>query len=326
MTIGIAAHGPGAGLAVFAALRGVERVGRGAIGGFASFVCLTETGELVRAETQRGGTTTLFTDGEATGVPPPPAVAAAPLAAVMSSGPDRPTPLAQFTPGEAGVGLVTGHRLPNRPGVDGVAVNLAVLARMRAGASAREAIDAELERNPAADAGLIALDVRGGLCCGNTALVARRADLGIALERDGETGAAVAVLHNAIHPAAPLAQLAAQLALDSMNPCDRADWHVEVRAGTSVVLADRNAVVLDENGSVARVEVDRPALVAAYAEGAVIGPAALVVRGDRVLGRTTSEPYGVVADGRIRALSGRDVAVLGVRTSASRPAGSSDGG
>ncbi|MFP4126312.1 MAG: DUF6963 family protein, partial [Alphaproteobacteria bacterium] len=119
MTIGIAATGAGAGLAVFAALRAVERVGRGAIGGFASFVAISEAGELVQAETQRGGTATLFVDGEATGVAPPAAVAQARFAAVMSSGPDRPPPLARFTPGDAAVGLVSGHRLPNMPGVDG---------------------------------------------------------------------------------------------------------------------------------------------------------------------------------------------------------------
>ncbi len=40
-------------------------------------------------------------------------------AALMSSGPNRPSPLAQFTPGDARVGLVTGHRLPNTVGAGG---------------------------------------------------------------------------------------------------------------------------------------------------------------------------------------------------------------
>jgi len=312
MTIGIAATGPCAGLAVFRALRAVERVGRGAIGGFASFVCITAAGELVRAETQRGGTATLFVDGEATGVEPPATVAEARFAAVMSSGPDRPAPLAQFTPGDAAVGLVTGHRLPNMPGVDGAPLNLAVLARMRAGAPASAAAEAELARNPDADAGIITVDLAKGLFAGNTDLVASRGDLGFALERDAATGAGVAVLHNAIHPASGLAPLAAAVALDAMNPPDRADFHIVVTAGTPVVAGAANALVLGEGERVARIEVTRRAFLSGTAEGAVIGPDAVVRRGDTVLGRPTSEPYGVVSDGRIRSLSGVDTVRLGV--------------
>ena len=63
MTIGIAVTGPDAGLAAFEALRAVERVSRGAIGGFVSFVAIGAEGSLLRAQTQRGGTRTLFTRG-----------------------------------------------------------------------------------------------------------------------------------------------------------------------------------------------------------------------------------------------------------------------
>ncbi len=318
MTIGIAATGPGAGLAVFRALRAVERVGRGAIGGFASFVCITEAGALVRAETQRGGTATLFVDGETTGVEPPRAVAAARFAAVMSSGPDRPAPLAQFTPGDAAVGLVTGHRLPNMPGVDGTPVNVAVLARMREGATASEATQAEVRRNPEADAGIIAVDRAGGLFAANTDLVAARGDLGFALERDTETGAGVAVLHNAIHPASGLAPLAAAIALDVMNPPDRVDFHVTVAAGTPVVAGAANALVLGAGDRVERIEVTRATFLTGIAHGAVIGPDAVVRRGDAILGRPTSEPYGVVRDGALVSLSGLDALSLGVRA-AGRP-------
>ena len=41
MTIGIAVRGPGAGLAAFKALAAVEKIGRGAIGGF----CLLYTSD-----------------------------------------------------------------------------------------------------------------------------------------------------------------------------------------------------------------------------------------------------------------------------------------
>src|SRR3546814_6393350 len=69
----------------------------------------------------------------------------------------------QFTPADAAVGMVTGHRLPNTPGVDGRPLNLAVLARLQQGETPRQAVEAVLAANPEADAGLIALACDGSL-------------------------------------------------------------------------------------------------------------------------------------------------------------------
>jgi hypothetical protein len=313
MTIGIAVHGPMAGLATFRALQVVERVGRGAIGGFASFVVITADGQLLRAETQRGGTSTLFTAGEATGVAPPPLYAEAPIAAVMSSGPDRPAPLSQFTPGSATAGLVTGHRLPNMPGVDGVPINRAVLDRMARGQSAPDAAQAELERNPDADAGIIALDCERRIFAGHTELVARRPDIGRAVVRAPGRAAAVAVLHNAIHPHTPLAALAAAVALDIMDPADRADLRVRLEAGTPVELGAENCVFVDRANVATAVTVTQASWLAGRRDGAVVSFAAAVRRGQELLGYATAEPYGVVESGRIVSLSGAESAELGVR-------------
>src|ERR1700686_2557427 len=117
MTIGIAARGPNAGLAVYRSLRAAERVGTGSIGGFATFAAITADGKLLRHETQRGGTSTLFIEGESTGTEPPPEVAAATSAAVISSGPDRPEP-EKLLSADPLAGLVTGHRMPITIGVD----------------------------------------------------------------------------------------------------------------------------------------------------------------------------------------------------------------
>ena len=97
MTIGIAAYGPNAGQAIIDALRAAEVVGHGAISGFVSMVVIGEDGELHRIETQRGGTQGLLKGGEM-----PTHFMRARHAALMSSGPDRPSPLAQFTPGMRG--------------------------------------------------------------------------------------------------------------------------------------------------------------------------------------------------------------------------------
>ncbi len=314
MTIGIAVRGPGAGLAVFRALATVEKVGRGAIGGFVSFVALTADGELLRAETQRGGTATLFTDGEKTGSEPPTAVANAPLAGLMSSGPDRPAPLSQFTPAAPNIGIVTGHRLPNMPDADGVALNQAVLDRMQAGEPAARAAQFVLEQNPDADAGIIALGLEGQAFAGNTAHVAKRGDLGRALASDAPTGTVVAVLHNAIQPHPALADLAASVAFDVMNPPDRADFSIEVTAGTSIELSDTNAVEIDDDGRAIKITVTQSSWLDPSRDGAVIDFAALVRRQGSTVGRTTEEPYCVVRNGRLISLSGRDLVTVGVRT------------
>lgn len=318
MTIGIGVMGPKAGLAAFEALAAVERVGRGAIGGFVSFVAITADGELHRAETQRGGTSTLFTDAECTGVPPPPEIANAPIAGLMSSGPDRPTPLSQFTPGAAGAGIVTGHRLPNMPGPgssgsDGVPLNQAVLARMQAGEPAGPAAAAVLEQNPEADAGIIALGIDGDSFVGNTAHVARRGDLGQAVLHEPTIGATIAVLHNAIHPHRALAELAAEIALDVMAPMDRLDFRIRVGTEALLELGSENAIHVDHDGNAQHITVTQASWLGPSRDGAVIDFAATVRQGDRLIGHTIAEPYCVVEHGKLISLSGGDHAMIGVR-------------
>jgi hypothetical protein len=318
VTIGIAVRGPSAGLAAFKALAAVEKVGRGAIGGFVSFVAITADGDVLRAETQRGGTTTLFTDGEITGVDPLPEIADAPLVGLMSSGPDRPAPLSQFTPAASGVGIITGHRLPNMPGLDGLALNQSVLDRMAKGAPAAEAGRIVLEQNPEADAGIIALGLEGEPFAGNTTHVAKRGDLGRALTGNASTGSVVAVLHNAIQPHQALADLAASVALDVMNPPDRADFWIEIAAGTPLALADENTVDVDAAGRAHRITVTQSSWLGPGRDGAVIDFAALVQRGGRTIGHAIAEPYSVVRDGRLVSLSGGDRVTIGVRAVGSR--------
>ena len=320
MTIGIGVIGPKAGLAAFEALAAVERVGRGAIGGFVSFVAISADGELHRAETQRGGTSTLFTDGERTGASPPSVIAEASIAGLMSSGPDRPAPLSHFTPAAANVGIVTGHRLPNMPGVDGMPLNQAVLARMQAGEPAGQAAVTILEQNPEADAGIIALGIDGDCFVGNTAHVARRGDLGQAVLHEPSVGATIAVLHNAIHPHRALADLAAAAALDVMTPHDRQDFCIRVGAGTSLELGSDNAVHLDQDGNAQRITVTQKSWLGPSRDGAVIDFAATVWKGGCLIGHTIAEPYCVVEHGRLISLSGGDHAMIGVRAIRGAPA------
>ncbi|MFO1350265.1 MAG: hypothetical protein U1F68_06125 [Gammaproteobacteria bacterium] len=314
MTIGIVAYGPNAGLAVFQALRAAERVAWGAIGGFASFAAISTTGGLLRAQTQRGGTTTLFVDGDRVGVDPPPLLAEARIAAVMASGPDRPEPLSQFVPGDPAVGLVSGHRLPNTAGREGMIINLDVLERMRRGASPRAAVDAVLDANPQADAGLIAVDLQGNVYARNSWRVIQRPDLGWAGRERDHPKAAVAVLHNAIQPAHALAPLAVEVALAVMTPAFPIDCWIVVEAGTRVVLGARDAVMVDAELRATQVITTDATLLDGRRDGAAIYLGAVVRGADRILGITAREPYCVLENGIIRSLNGQPslrVAVCG---------------
>ncbi|MEQ8354004.1 MAG: hypothetical protein RH942_00590 [Kiloniellaceae bacterium] len=310
MTIGIVASGPRAGLAVFKALQAVERVGAGAIGGFAAFAAVTAA-EVLRGETQRGGSATLFTAGERTGGDPDLAIAMAPLAGVMSSGPDRPQPLAQFVPALAGVGLVSGHRLPNMPGRDGVPVNLAVLDRLRAGRAPREAVESVLAANPAADAGIVAASLEGGIFAANSDRVAGRPDLGHA--RASAEGATVEVLHNAIYPVAPLAALAAEIALDVMLARHAPDGEITLRAETPVTFGNQDCVIVDEELVALEVKTSDARVVAGTWNCAAVYLGARVLCGGKLLGATMSEPNMMVIDGRLVSMSGQREIRIGFR-------------
>ena len=313
MTIGIAAYGPRAGLAVFKALRAAEKIGWGSIGGFASFAVITEDGRLTRYQTQRGGATTLFIDGDLTGVEPPSEVVNARTAALMSSGPDRPEPLSQFVPGDARAGLICGHRLPNTPGRDGAILNTAALQHLQQGKTPQQAIDAVLDANRQADAGLIAVNLRGQIYARNSDRVRQRPDLGWA-RREHASGAVVEVLHNAIHPAGSLAGLVADIALETMAPAFHPDNWLLVEAGIPVQLGEHGIVYVDDKLRALSVVTSDAGLLRERANGAAIYIGSDVRQGDERLGSTITEPYVVLEHGRIVSLSGQSSLRLGFRS------------
>lgn len=292
MTIGIAVSGPMAGLAAFRALRSVERLGRGAIGGFVSFVALSE-GRLLTASVQRGGGAKLFGGRE-----PPEEIAAAPLAGLMSSGPDRPEPLIQFTPADPEAGIVTGHRLPNMKGVDGRSPNVHALALMRVGAAPEAAVAEALAAAPKADAGLIAMDLSGRIALANSTLAGARDDRGEALAEDAATGMRIGVLHNSIFPVGGLAGAAVAAALDSAAPGDRVEEE-SLAIGLPLRLGAGRRLRLDDDGAPVGFEVDNEMWLAPAWEGSAVYRGDPVVRGEQVVGRVVREVYCIAHDGKV---------------------------
>jgi hypothetical protein len=307
VTIGVAAWGPGAGRAALTGLRAVERIGRGAVGGYVSFVALTAAGDVLRAQIQRGGAAALFgpnlEDLPAT-------MAAAPVAGLMSSGPDRPEPLSRFTPAAAGVGLVTGHRMPNVPGADGAAPNEAVLALMAAGLGPRAAVTRTLAANPDADAGLIALTADGRLHVADSALVRRRGGSRRAMFGSRAGGARAAALCNAIHPGPAVAATAAAAALDAMQPPDAARRAITIAAGAPLRLAAREAIAVGADGRAVAIHVCDPRLLSGeWSFG--LGPFAPVVGAFDAV--AVYEPFMTARDGALSSVDGRDSLKVGVR-------------
>lgn len=297
MTIGIAATGAWAGAGILAGLRAVELIGRGALHGFVSFAALTADQEVLRAETQDGGTDGMFPDGA------PARLLRAPYAALISSGPNRPTPLSQFVVAEPGVGLVTGHRFPHVTAQDGSPLNIKILEAMRAGRPAQAAIDDVIFANPSFDAGFIALTTQGGIGHGNMPSVLRRFDQGSATAQCEDTGAKVATLHNAIHPHKAIAPLASEVALDEMRRQVTTMGSITLSAGIVLSAGDAPEIHVDENDRATRVL--HPAandLVEETSFG--LGDRVRVVRGGEVLGWLGHEPFMVVRSGFIFSLDG----------------------
>ena len=312
MTIGIAAFGPHAGLAVFKALRAAERVGTGSIGGFATFAAIGKDGRLLRHQTQRGGSATLFIHGEITGTEPPPEVATATFAGVISSGPERPgareaadapTPRSAWSP-------VTACRSPSAS--TGVAVNQQVLELMKAGQPAQQAVDEVMDRNPEIDAGLIAVDRQGQVYGRNSARVLRRPDL--AQAHESRDGASVVVFYNAIRPWSVLTGVVTAIAFDTMLGIPQPDAIILVRAGTPVVAGDETAIHGNADGVATHVTTNEHWRLTGHQICTGIYLDSPVYLDGKLVGRTMLETLTSFQDGKIAQMSGQTAVSFGYRT------------
>jgi len=310
MTIGIVMKGPDAGRAMFASLQTVEKVGRGAIGGFVCFVAVDNAGKIHTHTTQRGGTRTLFTCGEVTGIDPPNVIASAPLVALISSGPDRPEPLSQFLTVRPGIGLVTGHRIPNtRDLKTGRPLNVRILDDMEAGLSVDEACTGAVDDNPNADAGFVVMDWNGRVHVANTSFVRQRPDVGSAVvERSGVT---LGVLHNSIYPVNIIAPLVTEVAFDTLFPQDKVDARVKISSDCRYIGGTADRAFMNEQCEVVVIE--------RVGELDFAGPAVPfgtpILRHQEIKGRCIDSPFVVVKGGEIESRMTMDHGTIGIRLS-----------
>jgi hypothetical protein len=264
-----------------------------------SFVAIGADGRLHRAEVQDGGVKALLA-----GLPFPEHLANAALAGLMSSGPNRPAPLSQFTPADADFGLVTGHRFPNSFGAHGRPLNLDVLDLMRDGLSPESALARVVAENPLADAGFIALSRRGELHSENTQAVDDLGDAGRGSGRSEDFLAGVDVLHNAIRPSKSLAGLVVEVALTAMAPPLLPDIEVSFRAGVPIRIGEANAFLVN-NGSQVEAVVTRDKRHALGTWSFGLGYRTGVYQRGRLVGSALYEPFLIAENGRIASVDGQ---------------------
>lgn len=288
MTIGIAASGANAGESVRAAVLAAQLLGRGAIGGFAVFAVMLHDGKVCHCVTQRGGATNLAI---------PDQWLQATRAAAISSGPDRPEPLQQFLPGFDGIGLVSGHRLPNRAGSDGEPLNRAVLRRLASGEMPQHAVDAVLHANGQSDAGLIAVDAQGRIGLGNSQRVASRADLGSLYRSEGDR--CLAILHNSIYFMPDTADAVGSLAWDCLGGDASAYQFLSLAQGVALRTAQSDRIVLDADGEIALIETAATQVENMSGRFTAVYLGTPVWQAARLVGHVVSELVAQVQDGLV---------------------------
>jgi len=293
---------------VFRALQAAERIGGGSIGGFAHFYAMTPDGKIhFLGNFGRGGTRTLFIEGETTGTPPPAELAAARLAGVISSGPrnpmtDDPT-TGRFPNAGDGVGFVVGHRIPMAPGRAGLPVNHQAFALLAQGTAPADIVRRIFEENPEVDAGLIVVATSGEVAGGNSRLVQSRSDLGYARGEDATTGAVVETMFNEIHPRLSVEQAVVDAALETMVGFRKADFEIEVRAGLEVERGDEELVEIDAANVVTRIATAHAGWLVGHQYAVVPYLQSRVVRGGATVGYTINEPLAELRDGRLVTVS-----------------------
>lgn len=298
MTTGIAIRGPGAGRAALRVLQALEMLGTGEIGGFAVFRAADgPQGALLSAVTQRGGSQ---------GLPLPGSWADADLAAIISSGPDRPEPLEQFLPASP-LGMVTGHRLPSSPTAAGEPLNAAVFRQMQTGGLDQAGLQAALDAEPGLDAGLIVLPREGRVLLAHAPRVAARPDCGSFLWQSG--GLAVAVVLNSIAAqgltADALAGAVGLIGLEALGVA-RADYGFgTLPERICVHPAGEERIDLDRDGLVRAVFSADPAFQRARPGLTAIYCGTPVWQGGRPEGRVISEVWADAQAGWLKAPAAR---------------------
>ncbi|HHY14297.1 MAG TPA: hypothetical protein GX526_06640, partial [Thermoanaerobacterales bacterium] len=235
----------------------------------------------------------------------------APIAGLISSGPDRPEPLKVHLPAKEGVGLVTGHRIPGALGKNGLPVNIEVLEAIENGLPADQAVRTVMDDNPNVDAGLIAVDINGNIGVQNSEKVGSRTDIASAYLENGD--AKVAVFNNEIHPIKITSKLAAAIAMEIMSEEQKPDMQITLNSGLKVELGDEDKVVIDKNNTAIEIFTTDPTILNGETVGVVPYLGSSIIKDGEKIGILMNEPLAVLNDGVIVEFAGRKTIIRDVK-------------
>jgi len=304
MAFGMVAFGNKAGEAIFRGLEYAEKISWNCIGGFTVLAYLDKNGKFKSFETQRGGTRTLFTEGEETGVNPPEELSNSRIAGLIAGGPDRLEPLTQFLAYKDNVGIITGHRIPTYNSVNNKPINQEVLSHIEKGLTANEAIDKVFDENPECDTGLLSIDMKGNIGMRNSEKVLRNIE-SIGYAKRSNTENRIEVLLNEIFPHQETAELAAETGFSIMNFKEEENIEITVRAGTKVNHGKEDIVKVDNNLIAKEIYTTDINLLTGLQICIVPYKNSKIIQNDNIIGKLDIEAIVNLQDGVIKDLEGQ---------------------
>ncbi|MFT6905543.1 MAG: hypothetical protein ACJAS1_002200 [Oleiphilaceae bacterium] len=320
MTIGIVARGKGAGAALVNSLHGIEHVAEGAIGGFVSLIVIDANNKSTLFECQTGGVSELFAADNSKHkdrnnsdvnigrslLQLPTELLESNRAALISSGPHRPSPLKRFLAWDTLGNLVTGHRFPQTPTDDGTALNQKVLEVIQEYGADSSILNTLLNENAKLDAGYVLIDAKGTIFQGDTLRVKARGDTANALISREEY--AFGITLNSIYPKQIIVDLLCEKLKQELSTEQSATITVDTNAVILISLEKR--VEINVAKRVTHIYTPEKYWFKASSEGALLETGTLITQGGKPVGRILEEPYVVAGNGQIMTLSGEQEIVL----------------
>jgi hypothetical protein len=320
MTIGIVARGKGAGAALVNSLRGIEHVAEGAIGGFVSLIVIDANNKPTLFECQTGGVSELFAadnskhkDRNNSDVNIGSSVLQLPTellesnrAALISSGPHRPSPLKRFLAWDTRGNLVTGHRFPQTPTDDGTPLNQKVLEVIQEYGADSSILNTLLTENAELDAGYVLIDAKGMIFQGDTERVKARGDTANA--RISCEGYSFGITMNSIYPK----QIIVDLLCEKLKQTLSAEQPTTITVDTKAVIliSFEKRVEINIAKRVTHIYTPEKCWFKTSSEGALLETGTLITQHGKPVGRILEEPYVVAANGQIMTLSGEKEIIL----------------
>lgn len=290
----------------------IEHVADGAIGGFVSLVVMDSHHKATFFECQKGGVSALF--GNANRIVDektlPVEILESKRAGLISSGPHRPCPLARFLAWDESGNIVSGHRFPQSPTQDGIALNQMLLSVIQKHGAHSPEVHQLLSENSHLDAGFVAVDANNRMLCEDTLRVAARNDT--ARMQTQAKDFVFGITMNSIQPSRLISQLLASKLNDKLQHASLSAHvpRISINTETQILAGSAPMVEVDSDNRVVSIVTPETCWFEAHSEGALLEKGTPIAHKGQLIGTTLEEPYTTASEGRICALSGKEKMTL----------------